>query len=72
MKAAVRQRLGIGLAFADVVKPEARRGEFKILKGHGLKLEGEAVLVYRKDRELSPVAQQFLALARDRKEGVRD
>lgn len=64
VKAAVRQRLGIGLAFEDVVKAEAHRGEFKILKGHGLKLEGEAVLVYRKDRELSPAAQEFLALAR--------
>jgi DNA-binding transcriptional LysR family regulator len=64
MKAAVARKMGIGLAFADTVRDEVRNGEFKILRGHGLKLEGMSYILLRKDRDLSPLARDFLKLAR--------
>jgi DNA-binding transcriptional LysR family regulator len=71
VKAAVRERMGIGLAFEDTVKIEAKAGEFKILKVRGLKMEGQSYIVYRKDRPLSPLAQEFLAILRRARSGSR-
>jgi len=64
VKAAVRHGMGIGLAFEDTVKAEVKTGEFKILNVRGLKMAGQSYIVYRKDRPLSPLAQEFLALLR--------
>jgi DNA-binding transcriptional LysR family regulator len=64
VKAAVRHRMGIGLAFEDTVKVEVKTGAFKILNVRGLKMKGQSYIVYRKDRPLSPLAQEFLALLR--------
>ena len=64
IKEAVEKNAGIGMVFEDVVKREAKRGEFKILKGHGLKLESETYILYRADRPLSALGQEFLGLLR--------
>lgn len=64
VKAAVRHRMGIGLAFEDTVKVEVKAGTFKILNVRGLKMAGQSYIVYRKDRPLSPLAQKFLELLR--------
>jgi len=64
IKEAVKKNAGIGIVFEDVVKREVERGEFKILKGHGLKLESETYILYRADRPLSALAQEFLTLLR--------
>ena len=67
IKAAVRQKMGVGFAFEDSLKAEIDAGEFKILKVRGLELEVESFIIYSKKRPLSLLAQQFLELLR----GVR-
>jgi len=64
VKAAVRNRMGVGVAFEDTVKAEVKTGEFKILKVPGVKLSGESFVIYSKTRSLSPLAQEFLELLR--------
>lgn len=64
VKAAVKQKMGVGLSFLDSVRTEVENGELKILRGHGLKLEGQTYIVYRKDKPLSSLAQEFLGLLR--------
>jgi DNA-binding transcriptional LysR family regulator len=74
IKEAVKKDAGIGIVFEDAVKREAEQGGFKILRGHGLKLESDSFILYRSDRPLSPMEQEFLALlrsARSVKRGVR-
>ncbi len=62
VKEAVKRNMGVGIVFEDVVKAEAKHGEFKILKGHGLKLEGETFIFYHKTKPLSSIARKFLEL----------
>ncbi len=64
IKEAVKENAGIGIVFEDVVKREGDRGEFKVLKGHGLRLESDTYILYRADRPLSALAQEFLTLLR--------
>ena len=65
IKAAVRQNMGVGIVYEDVIKSEVASGEFKILDVDGLELEGESFIIYSKTRPLSPVAQEFLELLRE-------
>lgn len=67
IKAAVRRKMGVGIAFADAVRAEIDSGEFRILKVRGFELEAESYIVYSKTRPLSPLAQEFVELLR----GVR-
>jgi DNA-binding transcriptional LysR family regulator len=64
VKAAVRQRMGVGVAFEDTVKAEIKTGEFEILKVPGLELSGESFVIYLKTKSLSPLAQEFRELLR--------
>ena len=64
IKAAVRQKMGVGIVFEDSIKAEVASGEFKILTVRGLELEGESFIVYSKNKPLSPLAQEFLELLR--------
>jgi DNA-binding transcriptional LysR family regulator len=64
IKAAVRQKMGVGIVYEDALKAEIASGEFKILKVCGLELEGESFIVYSKRRPLSPLAQEFRELLR--------
>jgi DNA-binding transcriptional LysR family regulator len=64
IKAAVRQNMGVGIAFEDAVKSEVISGEFKILKVPGIELEGASFIIYSKKRKLSPLALEFLELLR--------
>jgi DNA-binding transcriptional LysR family regulator len=65
IKAAVRQKMGVGIVFADTVRAEVESGEFKILKVRGLDFEANSYIVYAKRRAPSPLAQQFLELLRE-------
>ena len=67
IKEAVKENAGIGIVFEDVLKHEVKHGDFKILQGHGLKLEADTYILYRNDSPLSLFAQEFLELLR----GVR-
>jgi DNA-binding transcriptional LysR family regulator len=64
IKAAVRQKMGVGIVFEDALKAEIASGEFTILQVCGLELEGESFIVYSKKRPSSPLAQEFLELLR--------
>ncbi len=64
VKAAVKQKMGVGLSFLDSIRRDVETGEFKVLTGHGLKLEGHTYITYRKDKPLSRLAQEFLVLLR--------
>jgi DNA-binding transcriptional LysR family regulator len=71
IKEAVKKNAGIGIVFKDVVKREVERGEFKILQGHGLKLESDTYILYRDDKPPSVLGQEFLALLRKVRSGSR-
>jgi DNA-binding transcriptional LysR family regulator len=71
IKEAVKKNAGIGIVFKDVVKREVERGEFKILQGHGLKLESDTYIHYRDDKPPSVLGQEFLALLRKVRSGSR-
>jgi DNA-binding transcriptional LysR family regulator len=64
IKAAVRQKMGVGLAFEDSVRAEIESGEFKALKVRGLEIETRTFVIYPKNRSLSSMAQKFLELLR--------
>jgi DNA-binding transcriptional LysR family regulator len=68
IKAAVRKNLGIGIVFEDAVKTETASGEFKILAGHGLRMEAWNFVIYPQRRPLSPIAEEFLRLVRSVRE----
>lgn len=65
IKAAVRQKMGVGIAFTGSIKTAADSGEFKILNVRGLELEAKSYIVYPKGRSLSPLAHKFLQLLRE-------
>jgi LysR family transcriptional regulator, low CO2-responsive transcriptional regulator len=62
--AAVRQNMGVGIAFEDSVRAEIDSGEFKVLDVPGFEIEAESFIVYPKHRALSPLAQEFFELLR--------
>ena len=68
VKAAVREGIGVGILFEDAVTAEIRKNEFKALKVKDVKLEGESWIIYRRDKPLSSLAQEFLALLRKRRD----
>lgn len=70
IKAAVREGMGVGIAFLDSIKAELDAGEFKALAVKGFNLEAQSFIVYAKHRPLAPMTREFLELlreARDRK-----
>jgi DNA-binding transcriptional LysR family regulator len=64
IKAAVRQKMGVGVVFEESLRSEVASGEFKILNVCGLELTGESFIIYSKQRPLWPVAREFLDLLR--------
>jgi len=70
IKAAVRQKMGVGVALAESIKSEVASGEFTILKVSGLDLVGQSYIVYSKKRPLSPIAQEFLEMLRNERDRI--
>ena len=64
VKEAVRSGAGVGILYYDVVKREIDRGEFKVVKLAGIDLTGRSYIVYLKEKPLSSIAREFLALLR--------
>jgi DNA-binding transcriptional LysR family regulator len=64
IKMAVKQKLGIGIVFEEVVKEEIARGLFKRVHIPGFPAEATAYVIYHKHRSLSPGAETFLGLLR--------
>jgi DNA-binding transcriptional LysR family regulator len=61
-KAAVRSGIGLGILFREIVEPDVRRGDLKIIKISQLKMTIDTHIIYDKRRSLSPHAQDFLTL----------
>jgi DNA-binding transcriptional LysR family regulator len=70
VKSAVRQGMGVGVAFEDVIKDEIESGEFKAIDVPGLRLGAKSFVVYPKDRPLSSLAREFLLLLREARDEV--
>jgi DNA-binding transcriptional LysR family regulator len=68
VKAAVRNKMGVGLLFHSQIIEDVNRKDFKILKFADLpSLVGTSYIVYGKSRPLTAPAGEFLALLRDTK-----
>jgi DNA-binding transcriptional LysR family regulator len=63
-KSAIKRGMGLGLSYRDLVEPEVRRKEFKVLRFPGLVMRSESYIIYHKDKPLSANAEAFLSLLR--------
>lgn len=66
VKILVKNKIGLGILFQDMLIQEIRNNFFKVLEIPGLALTVQSYIVYYKDRALSPPAKDFLALLRKR------
>jgi LysR family transcriptional regulator, low CO2-responsive transcriptional regulator len=66
VKILVKNKIGLGILFEDMLIQEIRNKLFKVLEIPGLALTVQSYIVYYKDRPLSPPAKDFLALLRKR------
>jgi DNA-binding transcriptional LysR family regulator len=66
VKIVVKNKIGLGILFQDMLIQEIRNKLFKVLEIPGLALTVQSYIVYYKDRPLSPAAKDFLALLRKR------
>ncbi|MGH7770861.1 MAG: LysR family transcriptional regulator [Candidatus Binatia bacterium] len=64
VKAAVKAGVGIAILHQEMVEPEVKRRDLKIVRITDLKMETESFIIYSKDSPLSLNAQDFLALLR--------
>jgi DNA-binding transcriptional LysR family regulator len=64
IKAAVAQRMGVGMMFEESLKADVDAGKFKILEVPGLNLAGESYIIYSQSRPMSLLTREFLALLR--------
>lgn len=71
IKAAVRQKMGVGIVFEDSIRAEIHSGEFKILRVPGFEVEARSFVIYSQVRALSPLAREFLQLLRSADGGAR-
>jgi DNA-binding transcriptional LysR family regulator len=63
VKIATMKGMGIGIVYLDHVTSEVRKGEIRILKIPGLRrADAQSFVVYRKEKPLSPNAQDFLSI----------
>jgi DNA-binding transcriptional LysR family regulator len=63
VKAAVRQKIGIGILFHDLIADDVRRKESKILRIQGLRrMTGNSYIVLNNPSNLKPLGTEFLAL----------
>jgi len=62
VKAAVKNQIGLGLLYEQVIKPDIKRGDLKVLRIPDLKITVWTSIIYRKDASLSAPAREFLTL----------
>jgi DNA-binding transcriptional LysR family regulator len=68
VKAAVREKMGLGILFYNLIEEDIKRKDLKTLQFPGLpKLVGSSYIVYIKNKPLSCAANDFLALLRSMK-----
>jgi len=64
VKAAVREKMGLGIIYRELVESDARNGQFKLLRLPPLNMDTTSYIIYKKDNPLSANARSFLALLR--------
>jgi len=64
MRAALKAGVGLGIVDRDLVEPDLRRRELKIIRVATLEMEADSFVVYPRERALSPMAREFLDLLR--------
>jgi DNA-binding transcriptional LysR family regulator len=68
VKAAVRQKMGVGILFYNLIEEDVKRKDLKILKFPELpKLVGNSYIVYGKNKALSSAGNDFLTVLRSMK-----
>jgi LysR family carnitine catabolism transcriptional activator len=67
VKESVARNIGVGFSFLDNLKADVASGRFVVLKGADFQFTTLSYIVLSKKRELSPAAQEFLALLRQAK-----
>jgi LysR family transcriptional regulator, low CO2-responsive transcriptional regulator len=73
VKAAVREKMGLGILFYNLIEEDIKRKDLKTLKFPGLpKLVGNSYIVYTKNKALSCAANDFLALLRSMKTDLQN
>jgi DNA-binding transcriptional LysR family regulator len=68
IKVAVSRGMGVGILFKDVIADSLKKGEFRELTLPVEGLDGKSFIVYHKCKPLSPLAQDFLSLLRQRRD----
>jgi len=64
VKAAVKNKMGVGILCQDIVTPDITRGDFVNIRVQELKMESQTFIIYHSERSLSAHAQEFLTLLR--------
>ena len=64
VKAAVKKKMGLGILCQDIVGPDIKRGDFKIIRVPELKMESTIFIIYHNERSLSSNARDLLTLLR--------
>ncbi len=64
VKAAVKTGIGLGVSYRDIVEPNLKGSDLKVIKVPELKTQVNSFIIYHKDRPLSPNAQEFLTFLR--------
>ena len=59
VRAAVKAGLGLGILYHEMVAPDSRRGDLKIIKIMDLKMEVDSHIVFHREKPLSHPAQRF-------------
>ena len=73
VKAAVREKMGVGILFYNLLEEDIKRKDLKTLKFPGLpKLVGNSYIVYTKNKPLSCAGNDFLALLRSMKTDLQN
>jgi DNA-binding transcriptional LysR family regulator len=72
-KASVKKGVGLGILYHEIVEPEVKRGELKIVKIPELKMmmKAETFVLHHKERRLSPYAHDFLTLLHEWPQKIR-
>jgi DNA-binding transcriptional LysR family regulator len=72
IKAAVRNRMGVGFLFDDSIRDEVHRGIFKIFRIPELPCLHQSHIIFHKTKPLSPTAEEFLQLLRGNRDKSRE
>jgi DNA-binding transcriptional LysR family regulator len=65
VRAAVKARIGLGILHQEIVEPDVRRGDLKIIKITDLKMEVDSHIAFHRERPFSSFAERFIEVLRE-------